>query len=375
MPSRTESRARGGRQSQSQDDSEERGLVVFDPKKKATDLVTALEQRREQIAGFLQVRSPEEAERFLSVAVDSIVRDRNLLSADLLSLVASVRHAAIMGLEPTSVMGEGAIVVYRDSDQGGKKIAQFQPMVRGLQKLARNSGEVAAIGVDVVRRWDHFAYRSGSDPVIEHEPYIEGLSPKPDEGGDGNDVIGAYAYVRLKTGELLPMFMSTAEIHKRRGVSKSYRHSGEQSIWGKWPEEMMKKTVLRRLLVERAPLSFRAQTALALDAQIDAVDGQPEAAEPKLTRSAARLLADFDDENGSGADEDAGAAPDTAPTGSGAPAPSDAATGDADVVDGEARDDPGPVCGAPGLKEGSTCVREPHDPRGTHRDAEGSEWL
>jgi recombination protein RecT len=369
MPSRTESRARGG--SQSQPESEQRGLVVFDQKAKAKDLVAALEQRRDQIASFLQVRSPEEADRFLTVAVDAIVRDRNLLQADLLSLVNSIRHAAIMGLEPTSVMGEGAIVVYRDSDQGGKKIAQFQPMVRGLQKLARNSGEVAAIGVDVVRRWDHFVYRSGSDPVIEHEPYIEGLSPVRDETaeGGGNDVIGAYAYVRLRTGELLPMFMSTAEIEKRRSVSKSWRNSGESSIWGKWREEMMKKTVLRRLLQERAPLSFRAQRALALDAEIDSVGGNPEAAEPRVSRSAARLLGELDEpaQDGSGAAPEHEVGADTAPDAGGRPEPSGAATDD-DVEDGAVR------CGRPGMKEGSSCVREPHDV-GPHRDADGDEWL
>lgn len=366
--SRTQTRARGGKQAA----GEERGLVVFDPKKKASDLVTALEERRGQIASFLQVRSPEEADRFLSIAVDAIVRDSSILQADLLSLVASVRHAAIMGLEPTSVMGEGAIVAYRDQGQGGKRIAQFQPMVRGLQKLARNSGEVAAIGVDVVRRRDRFEYRSGSDPVIFHEPYLPGFTDDG-KGDEPNDVIGAYAYVRLRTGELLPMFMSTAEIYKRRAVSKSYRNSGEKSIWGQWPEEMMKKTVLRRLLQERAPLSFRAQRALALDAQIDSVDGNPDAAEPRVTRTAAALLADVDAENGSGAEGDGGAGQEPTSTENGAPEPSEAGSGDADVVDGEAREAP-PVCGKPGLREGLTCVRDSHDV-GPHRDAEGTEWL
>lgn len=358
MPSRTQTRARGPR---TDHDTEDRSLVVFDPKEKAQKLVAALDERRDQIGSFL-ASDPKLQDRFLNVAIDAIVRDQNLLSADLLSLVASVRHAAIMGLEPTSVMGEGAIVVYRDSG-AGKKIAQFQPMVRGLQKLARNSGEIAAIGVDVVRARDHFRYQSGSDPKIEHEPWITGLSGEEDPG----EVIGAYAYLRLKTGELLPMFMSTAEILKRRAVSKSYRNSGERSIWGQWPEEMMKKTVLRRLLMERAPLSFRAQRALALDAEIDSVDGDPVKVEAALSRTASRaLLADVGggDEtqhDGSGAAAAGDAGTDTVSDASGAPEGSDA------VTEGQAAD--APECPAAG------CIRDVHADNVSHRNAIGETWF
>lgn len=365
MVSRTQERSRSPREETRQP---ERGLVRFDAKAAATDLTNALERRRDQIAGFLEVRDPAEADRFLTVAVDAIVRDASLLSADLLSLVASVRHAAIMGLEPTSVMGEGAIVVYRDSDQGGKKIAQFQPMVRGLQKLARNSGQVAAIGVDVVRRNDIFEYESGSNPRIVHKPFIAGFTSSDAE--EPGDVVGAYAYIRLTTGELLPLFMSTAEIHKRRGISKSFRSSGENSIWGKWPEEMMKKTVLRRLLVERAPLSFRAQQALALDAAIDSTDGKAEEVEGAVvTRMQRRLLpAEFAPTDAPQGAEEAEVDEDT---GDGANVAPDGSTEPVEYRD----DDEAAECGKLGLVEGQRCFLAPH-PKGTpHQDVAGGTWL
>lgn len=307
-------------------------VVPFDAKTASDKLVNALEARRDQIVSFLG-GDPEYAQRFLSVSIDAIVRDRNLLSADLFSLVAAVRHAAIMGLEPSSIMGEGAIVVYRDNDQGGKKIAQFQPMVRGLAKLARNSGEVAAIGVDVRHEKDEFEMISGSEPKIVHRPFLE---------GDPGSVLGAYAFARLTSGELAPLYMTVAQIEQRRRVSKSWQSSGEKSIWGQWPEEMMKKTVLRRLLVEKVPLSFKAQRALALDAEIDSPGGDPARVEATVSpsRTVARLTAHLDEpENGTetngkappAAEEVEGAAKDvTEPTG--APEPSEAPTVDPNVA-------------------------------------------
>lgn len=354
MTSRTQARSKTQTKATAEQRSE---VIVFDAKAASDKLVNALEARRDQIVSFLG-SDPAYAQRFLSVSIDAIVRDRNLLSADLFSLVAAVRHAAIMGLEPSSVMGEGAIVVYRDNDQGGKKIAQFQPMVRGLQKLARNSGDVNAIGVDVVHKEDDFDYVSGSDPRIDHRPFIE---------GDPGEVIGAYAYVRLSSGELVPMFMRTAEILKRRSVSKSYRSSGENSIWGSWPEEMMKKTVLRRLLVEKVPLSFRAQRALALDAEIDSVNGDPAKVEASVSpgRMVARLTAHLDDEAGNGSQ------------------PAEKAPPAADEVEGAAKDvaepkaaqePPDEVCGKPGLVEGAKCTSAKGHPGPHHNQAFG-EWL
>lgn len=362
MSSRTQSRARAERPP-----AGDSRVVRFDPKQQASKLVEALEARRDQIAQFLG-SDERVAERFISVATDSVVRGGDLLQADLLSLVNSIRHAAIMGLEPTSIMGEGAIVVYRDSGQGGKKIAQFQPMVRGLSKLARNSGEIAAIGCDVVRKKDHFVFRSGSDPAVDHEPYLKGFTGDEDPG----EVVGAYAFVKLRNGELIPMLMSTADIFKRRQVSKSWQNSGETSVWGMWPEEMMKKTVLRRLLVEKVPLSAKAQVALALDAEIDKPDGDPDKVEARVTRTQRRLL-DVGDleaaENGSGDAQggDAGnEAPGDAAGGSVDPSPP---SDDAGTSDGETS----VICAAPGMAEGVSCDLAKGHP-GPHQSG-ASEWL
>lgn len=355
MPSRTQSRARG--QSEA---PEQRGVALVDPKEQSRKLISALDERRDQMAQFL-ASDPKVVDRFMSVAVDAITRSNDLLTADLFSLVASVRHAAIMGLEPTSVMGEGAIVAYRDRESG-KKLAQFQPMVRGLRKLAMNSGAVSAIGVDVVREKDEFEFMSGSEPKIVHRPHIPGFG---NEDTDSGSVVGAYAYARLVTGELVPLFMSSAEIQKRRRVAKT------DSIWNAWPEEMAKKTVLRRLLVEKVPLSFRATNALALSDAIESKEGEPERVESTIaSRTATRLLGSVDDteQNDPGAPSGAPVAADASAPADGAP---DGSTGVTDD-EGEARE----VCGKPGpMAEGQTCIEAPGHPDPRHSDKDGNSWL
>lgn len=334
------------------------------PSARALKITKLVDERRDQLMSMLQA-DVETFERFRAIALDAIIRDPNLLNADGLSLLQSIRHAAIMGLEPSGIMGEGAIVVY-------DRIAQFQPMYRGYTKLAYNSGEVAVVGADVVYESDDFEMRSGSNPEIHHV-----LATR-----DRGSAIGAYAFARLKNGELLPIWMDLAEIYKRRAVSKSWQRSAESSIWGKWPIEQMKKTPLRRLLIERVPLSYRARRALALDAAIDSIEHVETKRIPAIAGSApgsrtrARLTAGTPPdpepgENGAGQAGSDEADTDATDQANGAPDGSTAATDDpADVV-GAAVD----VCGKPGMAEGSFCIRAPQHTEPMHVDRDGQEWL
>ena len=348
MPPRT-----GRRQSPAR---QEQAVVPFDASARATKISELLDERRDQLAAYLADSPDSDAvARFRQVAFDAIVKDRNLLEADPISLLASIYHAAQMGLEPSSVMGEGAIVVYRDNDQNGKKIAQFQPMVRGLAKLARNSGQVTAIGVDVRHAKDHFVYRSGTDPKIEHEPWIDDDDP--------GDVLGAYAYAKLASGELVALYMSVPELLKRREVSRQWRSSGDQSIWGKWPEEMMKKTVLRRLLVEKVPLSFRLAVAVAADADDTEkpVVASVQARAPRRSRLAARLVAD-DAGDPIPSTEQAG----NAPAGDPDPTPPDVAAQAAVSPPSEQRAPELVLCGAPSPYGSDKRCEQPRGHSGTH---------
>ena len=66
---------------------------------------------------------------------------------------------------------EGALVIYRtklrtnDGQERWVDAVQWMPMVWGLMKKARNSGEIASITAHVVYRHDHFKLRLGDDDV------------------------------------------------------------------------------------------------------------------------------------------------------------------------------------------------------------------
>lgn len=354
MPqNRTRSRSQSGSSQPAQEES--RALTLVEQRDKANEIQKSIEQRRGQ---FLDLVGGDErlTDRFITVAMSAVVKPGSgLLEAEPVSLLNAIRDSFQMGLEPAGPLGEGAIVAYRDRDQGGKKIAQFQPMVRGLRKLALAHPDVSVVNVGIRHRKDEFEYREGSDPFIRHVPWIDDDDP--------GDVMGAYAYARLR-GETLVMYMNLAQIRKRRAAART------EKIWIAWEEEMMKKTVLRRFISEKLPLTTKLALALSVDeADLDRLPAP--AQNPQLpapgSRTRSRHSAADDVENG----------PESPQNGSGAEegAKADAGTGaESSGAQGASEAEFTEICGAAGMSEGASCdYAKGHS--GPHRSKDGAEWL
>lgn len=258
-------------------------------------------ERQSQLASLLALDLQTERgrlmlDRFVTVALHTATSDPDLLRATTESLVESIRDAAMYGLEPVGFSGDGAIVVYdekrvvtRPGRRPGTTVeveirvptAQFQPMYRGLLKLARRSDEIAAIDAQVVYEGDEIALETGSSPFVRHIPTLDGSK----RGG----YRGAYAYARLRNGELHVDYMTSAEIEVSRKQSRARNSLGWSTFW----QEMARKTVLRRLM-KRLPLESLAETALRRESEAEeraAIPVVVEHAPPSEAR--ARIAARF----------------------------------------------------------------------------------
>lgn len=172
-------------------------------------------------------------EKFSRVAMTAIQNNPQLQNADRRSLFGAVVRLAQDGLLPDG--REAALVMF------GNK-AQAMPMIAGVLKKIRQSGEVAKISAQVVHQNDHFVVRYGFDEDVEHSP------PPLDE--PRGEPIGAYATAILKDGSRLLEVMSLEEIEKVRSVSRASKNGP----WVQWWGEMARKTVMRRLS-KRLPMS------------------------------------------------------------------------------------------------------------------------
>lgn len=206
-------------------------------------------------------------ERFARVVMTAVGSNPDLLRADRTSLLEASLKAAQDGLLPDG--RDGALVIY------GQKV-QWMPMIAGILKKVRNSGELLSISAYVAHEKDKFFYRLGDDETIEHEPFLDGDPGKPRI---------VYAVAKTKDGGTYREVMTVTEVEKVRSVSKA-KNSGP---WTTWWGEMARKTVLRRL-AKRLPMSTDLDDVIRRDDALYDFEGARQDAQRNAPRSLAGKL-------------------------------------------------------------------------------------
>lgn len=174
--------------------------------------------------------------KFVRTVITTVQMNPQLLECDRRSLFATAMKAAQDGLLLDG--REAAPVVFRTKNG---PMVQYMPMIGGLLKKLRNSGELLSIAAYTVHENDSFEYELGDEERIVHKPLLN---------GERGRVIAAYAVARTKDGGIYREVMSLDEIEKVRNVSRAK----DAGPWASWYEEMARKTVLRRLM-KRLPSS------------------------------------------------------------------------------------------------------------------------
>jgi recombination protein RecT len=137
---------------------------------------------------------------------------------------------------------EAALVKYSvKSGNGWIDAAQYMPMVAGIMKKARNSGEIAHIVAQVVYSNDDFYIDFVADGApVYHRPKLS----------DRGEMVGVYAVVKLRDGTWSqPEWMTKDQVDEIRERSKTGALSAKNGPKGPWVtdyNEMARKTVIRR---------------------------------------------------------------------------------------------------------------------------------
>lgn len=211
--------------------------------------VTVIDQVRNQLTAMqpqFAAALPKHVDpaRFVRVVMTAVQMNGNLLDADRRTLFASAMRASQMGLLPDG--REGAIVTFKNQ-------AQFMPMVAGIMKMVRNSGEISTWSVQAVYENDNFDFCLGDEEHITHKPALTSRGK----------IIAVYSIVTMKDGEKSREVMSVEDVNAIKARSRS----GNSGPWVSDFAEMAKKTVVRRHS-KRLPMSTDLDEALRADDEL-----------------------------------------------------------------------------------------------------------
>lgn len=205
------------------------------------------------------------ADRLIRVALTAVSQSPKLQECSPLSICGAVIQAGILGLEPTSVLGECFLVPFynKKANQGrGGQEAQLVVGYHGKIKLVANTGELLGVKAAPVHRNDEFQFDDGLEPFVSHKYHHI-----PDRG----PVVGYWAGAVLKSGFKSIVYMTVKEVeaHRDRFAMTKTKDGKIFGVWNDNFEAMALKTVIHKAL-KYLPKSVRAATAWQLDERAEA---------------------------------------------------------------------------------------------------------
>lgn len=179
-------------------------------------------------------------ERFTRIAVSALSTTPKLAECHPMTFIGAMMTAAQLGMEPNTPLGQAYLIPYWNN-KAKRLECQFQLGYKGMVDLAFRSGQISSIQAHVVYDNDEFSYSYGLDPDLRHVPALS----------DRGQPVSVYAIFKTKDGGFGFEVMSWADAiaHGQR-YSKTYSNGP----WQTNPEEMAKKTVLKKVL-KYAPLA------------------------------------------------------------------------------------------------------------------------
>lgn len=252
-------------------------------------------------------------DKFIRVVTTAVANDPALLEANRMTLYNAAMKAAADGLVPDGK--EAALVVFnknagtKDAPKWEKHV-QYMPMVAGILKKVRNSGELSSICAFIVHKNEPFSvWVDNAGEHFKHEPLMFGEKGEP---------IGVYALAQTKDGGTYFEVMSKDQVMKIREVAKT------KNIWdGPFGSEKWKVACIRRLS-KRLPMSTDLeQTIQQIDDEIDLDEPTPTPAAP-VPETSSRLAAAVSTPPPAAAPRPAAAPPPAPPKAAPKPAPAPA---------------------------------------------------
>lgn len=208
-------------------------------KKAQTSITKAKEEDQEaqlSIRDLVQKRAvemytSEKGQEFVSALTSATDRNAKIKNCSPSSIITSMMACIMLDLVPETGQQLAYLIPYGN-------ILQFQIGYKGLIELAYRSGMVLSINAELVFPEDEFDFNLGTNRGIMHRPNMS--IDRTNFGG----ITQVYATAELKDGGTVFEVMSISELEKIRATVKA---KSTDAPWKTWPEQMAKKTVIKRL--------------------------------------------------------------------------------------------------------------------------------
>ena len=215
----------------------------------------SLVKQRANIANLLEGTGTP-PERFTQILVNYVCGNPKLRDCTLQSKIITCLNVAQVNLSPDPNFGEVSLIPYNlfNPESRRKEMTlTMQVGYKGFIQLGHRGGHVSAFWAHVVYEKDVFEYDYGTAKTLLHRPCRE---------AEKGEKTAAYAVVKYRDGTLDFLVMEAHEIAKHKAMSRG--SDKPESPWQQWPDDMWRKTALKKL-ARVMPKSPELAAAVGLD--------------------------------------------------------------------------------------------------------------
>lgn len=216
--------------------------LAVQPKTISEEISSKIISRKEKVVSLLG-KSGIDFDYFQLILTSNFfnkTRTDQLRNLNLSSFLYAVYACAQSKLLPDN--REATFTLYKN--KSGKYNVTYIPMYYGLLKLIMQTGLFEKYEARVVYEKDEFEIDYQSEPHIKHKMFVS------KNGESKGKIIYAYALLKFKNSkDILYDVIDNEGIEKIKNSSQAYRNDKDKtSPWYKWPDEMWKKSIGKRLL-------------------------------------------------------------------------------------------------------------------------------
>lgn len=241
------------------------GQIVVQRDENSLAVLIERPEYKNRFGDVLGQRAPQFMSSLLSLSMG------DLKDAEPKSIIAAAMIAASLDLPINKNLGFAYIIAYKDNNQGGKKVAQFQMGYKGFIQLAQRSRQYRFINACRVFEGELVKYDKVTGELIVDEALRK-----------SEKVVGYASYFRLTNGFEHAVYMTREQVDKHaKQYSQAYA-KGWKSLWATDFDAMALKTVLKLNLQKWGPLSVQMEKGIYEDQAVK-LDVDSEARYPDNT--------------------------------------------------------------------------------------------
>jgi len=194
-------------------------------------------------------------EREARFAMQLFQNNPMLQDCDPVTVRDAIVNVSTMGLSLNPSTQQVALIP-RYNRRKGMMDCTASPMYRGLVKLATDAGAVSSVQAGVIYEDDEFDIELGTSPSLSIKPRSVITNNRNMDLKDlsKNQAVAAYCVATLANGEKLIEVLSLDQILRIANASDSFnpkpkangKTRSPSGPWITWPEEMAKKSAIRR---------------------------------------------------------------------------------------------------------------------------------